>query len=167
MGSGKCFGGRQCSFAHSRAELREMPDFEATELCCQFAKQGKCRKGNRCRFAHGEDKLRTAPKDVPPTRMKEAFAHPNQAFLEEPVQNSEMMMMVRAVQAAMGELKMLQVRLMMAEQVALELGSPGSPTHGFQLPPGLPPPSADSDHGEFTSTKGSWSYPREPVSIFL
>ena len=99
--------------------------------------------------------------------MKEAFAHPNQALLEEPVQNSEMMMMVRAVQAAMGELKMLQVRLMMAEQVALELGSPGSPTHGFQLPPGLPPPSADSDHGEFTSTKGSWSYPREPVSIFL
>ena len=96
--------------------------------------------------------------------MKGAFAHPNQAFLEEPVQNSEMMMMVRAVQAAMGELKMLQVRLMMAEQVALELGSP---THGFQLPPGLPPPSADSDHGEFTSTKGSWSYPPEPVSIFL
>ncbi|KAF8822588.1 hypothetical protein IE077_000540 [Cardiosporidium cionae] len=53
-----CRKGEDCYFAHSEAELRQIPDLQRTRLCEVFRKKGFCPEGNKCHFAHGEHELR-------------------------------------------------------------------------------------------------------------
>jgi hypothetical protein len=50
------FCSNDCSFAHSRQELRERPRLEKTSKCKLF-ERGRCRDP-RCKFAHGDKELR-------------------------------------------------------------------------------------------------------------
>eukprot|EP00920_Eleutheroschizon_duboscqi_P039455 GHVT01094893.1.p1 GENE.GHVT01094893.1~~GHVT01094893.1.p1 ORF type:complete len:897 (-),score=236.22 GHVT01094893.1:579-3269(-) len=59
---GRCVRGIDCSFAHSAAELREMPDLRFTRLCDAIKFGGTCHDNN-CTFAHDRQVLRiTDPK---------------------------------------------------------------------------------------------------------
>lgn len=72
-------------------------------------------------------------------------------------------MTLRAVQAAVEELNMLQARLKMAEQMAFHI-SPA--IHGFHGAPG----AADSGYGSPSTRSGTQcarSEPDEPVTFFL
>jgi hypothetical protein len=53
---GRCHD--ECSFAHSRQELRERPQLERTSYCKLWSR-GRCRDLH-CNFAHGEEELRRA-----------------------------------------------------------------------------------------------------------
>jgi hypothetical protein len=53
-----CKRGTKCTFAHSAAELQDVPDLRKTALCKQW-KQGMCRFfAEDCPFAHGKHELR-------------------------------------------------------------------------------------------------------------
>lgn len=54
---GECSFGKECSFAHDKAELQDAPDLRKTRLCQAFA-QGVCNDRN-CSFAHDEAELRS------------------------------------------------------------------------------------------------------------
>ncbi|CEM10230.1 unnamed protein product [Vitrella brassicaformis CCMP3155] len=54
---GYCRKGVSCSFAHSQAELRPLPNLKKTRLCDTFMKTGRCDNLN-CTFAHGQEELR-------------------------------------------------------------------------------------------------------------
>ena len=58
--TGKCFKGKECSFAHSEEELRTIPDLKKTKLCTKY-QMGFCPKGSFCSFAHGEQELIPPP----------------------------------------------------------------------------------------------------------
>ncbi|CEM08760.1 unnamed protein product [Vitrella brassicaformis CCMP3155] len=55
----RCNKGLACNYAHSRAELRTLPDLAKTSICDAYLK-GAC--GNKdCKFAHGASELRVTP----------------------------------------------------------------------------------------------------------
>lgn len=56
---GKCGYGSDCTFAHSAAEVKDVPDLKKTQLCAKFA-LGQC-NDNNCSFAHGEAELKDPP----------------------------------------------------------------------------------------------------------
>lgn len=51
-----CRLGERCPFAHTKEELKELPDLVKTRLCFSFLR-GKCDDRN-CRYAHGRKELR-------------------------------------------------------------------------------------------------------------
>jgi len=57
--AGTCTRGASCNFAHSRAQVKEQPDFSKTRLCPDFMRSGRCRDGSGCKFAHGKGELKT------------------------------------------------------------------------------------------------------------
>eukprot|EP00930_Biecheleria_cincta_P016368 TRINITY_DN1333_c0_g4_i1.p1 TRINITY_DN1333_c0_g4~~TRINITY_DN1333_c0_g4_i1.p1 ORF type:complete len:331 (+),score=58.78 TRINITY_DN1333_c0_g4_i1:84-1076(+) len=60
--AGTCERGKQCSFAHGKVELQQVPDLKKTRLCARFTLSGKCRRSAaECKFAHGADELRRVP----------------------------------------------------------------------------------------------------------
>ncbi|EER07250.1 hypothetical protein Pmar_PMAR020409 [Perkinsus marinus ATCC 50983] len=54
-----CPQGDRCSFAHSEAELRSLPNLTKTAICYEqvYGKCG-CKNGARCKYAHSEEELR-------------------------------------------------------------------------------------------------------------
>lgn len=54
---GKCKRGDACVFAHSEAELRDLPDFSRTRLCISLIETGSC-NDPECKFAHASEELR-------------------------------------------------------------------------------------------------------------
>jgi hypothetical protein len=54
-----CTFGANCLFAHSAAELQDIPDLYKTQLCPDFA-NGLC-TNEQCNFAHGEEELKPFP----------------------------------------------------------------------------------------------------------
>ena len=183
--SGMCFRGSTCTFAHSEAELREVPDLQGTEPCFYFA-EGRCCKGYRCNFSHGQQKFRTK-QVLARARVKETFAA-NQKVLEKTSENFEMLRLqslqvaqaAQALQGTVCELEMLQVSLMM-HQTAFDIGLPlqdgiqnsiqqgphGLPGGPAGLPPGLPPPSV-GDSGYPSAGQSSASWPSsEPARILI
>ncbi|CAL1170108.1 unnamed protein product [Cladocopium goreaui] len=181
--SGACFRGSECTFAHSEAELREVPDLQGTEPCFNFAK-GRCYKGYRCNFSHGQQKFRTKQAVLARAQMKETVAA-NLKVLEKTSENFEMMKLrslqaAQALQGTVDELEMLQVCLMMHQtafdiglplqdgiQHGIQQGPPGLPGGPAGLPPGLPPPSVgDSGYPSTGQSSACWTS-SEPASIFL
>eukprot|EP00931_Biecheleriopsis_adriatica_P018651 TRINITY_DN12990_c0_g3_i1.p1 TRINITY_DN12990_c0_g3~~TRINITY_DN12990_c0_g3_i1.p1 ORF type:complete len:221 (-),score=49.57 TRINITY_DN12990_c0_g3_i1:62-724(-) len=55
---GACTRGDKCSFAHSKGQLRDQPDFSKTRLCMDFMELGRCQEAHNCKFAHGVQELR-------------------------------------------------------------------------------------------------------------
>lgn len=53
---GSCSRGSACHFAHSEAELRQVPDFSRTSICPRLRDAGKC-DDLRCRYAHSREDL--------------------------------------------------------------------------------------------------------------
>ncbi|CAL1148987.1 unnamed protein product [Cladocopium goreaui] len=141
--SGTCFSGMGCSFAHSKAELRERPSLRATELCFRFAK-GNCRKGQGCNFAHGHHELRSLAQLVPQKSMarsnkKEAAARASAlACLDYPVDSATVQGMMALTDQLSQELtdqlsylEMVEARFKLMEQMMPFLDAP----------PGLSPPT--------------------------
>lgn len=59
--TGRCRYGRDCPFAHSAAELEELPDLSKTSMCKNWL-QGCCSASSEhCPFAHGKEELRKTP----------------------------------------------------------------------------------------------------------
>lgn len=57
--NGRCTRGVDCSFAHSKFELKQAPDLYKTRLCSRFITMGFCPLEDNCRFAHGDSELRS------------------------------------------------------------------------------------------------------------
>jgi hypothetical protein len=55
---GNCGMGSACGFAHSKEELKPLPDFSRTRLCQVFIETGQCNIQN-CSYAHTTDELVT------------------------------------------------------------------------------------------------------------
>uniref|UniRef100_A0A0G4FMY6 C3H1-type domain-containing protein n=1 Tax=Chromera velia CCMP2878 TaxID=1169474 RepID=A0A0G4FMY6_9ALVE len=62
-----CVRGAACEFAHSKAELRQLPDLAKTSMCRKH-EVGECTEGDACRYAHSEQELRPAPENFQPRR---------------------------------------------------------------------------------------------------
>ncbi|CEM39344.1 unnamed protein product [Vitrella brassicaformis CCMP3155] len=58
--NGRCAKGDNCNYAHSRSEMRSLPDLSKTTMCKAFRESGSCTDRN-CRFAHHESELRSTP----------------------------------------------------------------------------------------------------------
>ena len=131
-----------CSFAHSKAELRERPSLRATELCFRFAK-GNCRKGQGCNFAHGHHELRSLAsvpqKSMARSKKKEAAARASAlACLDSPVDSATVQGMMALTDQLSQELtdqlsylEMVEARFKLIEQMMPFLDAP----------PGLSPPT--------------------------
>ncbi|CAK0893376.1 unnamed protein product, partial [Prorocentrum cordatum] len=55
---GRCRKRHRCTFAHSEAELRPLPDLRFTKMCPSVAAGGKCAQED-CMYAHSPHELRT------------------------------------------------------------------------------------------------------------
>jgi len=55
---GACSKGPACPFAHSKAEMRPLPDLTCTKLCKALIETGVCNDKN-CSYAHNKVELRT------------------------------------------------------------------------------------------------------------
>lgn len=58
---GHCRRGTECTYAHSKTELKTAPDLYKTKLCDDWQK-GHCASEASCRFAHGREELRFTDK---------------------------------------------------------------------------------------------------------
>lgn len=58
---GKCKKGLECTYAHSRAELQEVPDLKKTSLCKDWVDGACSLSADDCPFAHGEGDLKMTP----------------------------------------------------------------------------------------------------------
>uniref|UniRef100_A0A7S1RNJ8 C3H1-type domain-containing protein n=1 Tax=Alexandrium catenella TaxID=2925 RepID=A0A7S1RNJ8_ALECA len=56
---GNCTRSSNCTFAHTRAELKQTPDFRCTKLCPELVSTGRCGRGEACDFAHDRRELRS------------------------------------------------------------------------------------------------------------
>ena len=133
--SGTCFSGMGCSFAHSKAELRERPSLRATELCFRFAK-GNCRKGQGCNFAHGHHELRSLAlvpqKSMARSKKKEAAARASAlACLDSPVDSATVQGMMALTDQLSQELtdqlsylEMVEARFKLIQQMMPFLHAP-------------------------------------------
>uniref|UniRef100_A0A0G4G4N0 C3H1-type domain-containing protein n=1 Tax=Chromera velia CCMP2878 TaxID=1169474 RepID=A0A0G4G4N0_9ALVE len=54
---GNCRKQEGCTFAHSKEELRPLPDLAKTKICRDF-RLGRCPNGKNCNFAHGVEELK-------------------------------------------------------------------------------------------------------------
>lgn len=54
---GMCAKGPQCPFAHTKDELKPLPDLTCTKLCKQLIQTGECQNVS-CKYAHNRDELR-------------------------------------------------------------------------------------------------------------
>mmetsp|Transcript_85214 Transcript_85214/g.150903 ORF Transcript_85214/g.150903 Transcript_85214/m.150903 type:complete len:340 (+) Transcript_85214:2-1021(+) len=55
---GKCKKGRECPFAHTSTELRQLPDLRCTKLCKSLILTGIC-ADPACCYAHSKEELRS------------------------------------------------------------------------------------------------------------
>jgi len=55
---GMCAKGVQCPFAHSKDELKPLPDLTCTKLCKTLIDSGEC-TDRSCKFAHTKEELRS------------------------------------------------------------------------------------------------------------
>lgn len=55
---GMCAKGIQCPFAHSKDELKPLPDLTCTKLCKTLIDSGEC-TDTSCKFAHTKEELRS------------------------------------------------------------------------------------------------------------
>jgi len=62
---GLCKRGNNCTFAHSRRQLRPQPDLYRTQMCIDFLQNGSCDFGANCRYAHSEKELRPTDQTKP------------------------------------------------------------------------------------------------------
>jgi len=53
----RCQNGDECSYAHSKDEVRTKPDLACTSMCRNVQRKGTCDEAS-CRFAHSEAQLR-------------------------------------------------------------------------------------------------------------
>jgi len=54
---GMCAKGAQCPFAHSKDDLRPLPDLTCTKLCKTLIHTGSC-TNTKCKYAHSKEELR-------------------------------------------------------------------------------------------------------------
>eukprot|EP00930_Biecheleria_cincta_P047836 TRINITY_DN33234_c0_g1_i1.p1 TRINITY_DN33234_c0_g1~~TRINITY_DN33234_c0_g1_i1.p1 ORF type:complete len:313 (+),score=52.94 TRINITY_DN33234_c0_g1_i1:107-1045(+) len=58
--AGTCTRGSACTFAHTKNQLRKLPDYSKTRMCQQFQVAGYCGKGATCNFAHSKEEMQQA-----------------------------------------------------------------------------------------------------------
>lgn len=58
--AGACKRGTACTFAHSKDQMKKLPDYAKTRLCEQFHRTGYCENGAACKFAHGKEEMQRA-----------------------------------------------------------------------------------------------------------
>mmetsp|Transcript_10483 Transcript_10483/g.23813 ORF Transcript_10483/g.23813 Transcript_10483/m.23813 type:complete len:288 (-) Transcript_10483:122-985(-) len=81
---GKCRFGPSCQFAHSDAELKQLPDLSKTKVCLKFM-EGKCPlEASECPYAHGRDELRRTPAYEKKKRSKMAAPPSETSPLQHP-----------------------------------------------------------------------------------
>eukprot|EP00392_Amoebophrya_sp_AT5.2_P003072 g3077.t1 len=74
---GVCRYGDKCNYAHSLADMKQLPDFERTSFCKAFLRDGVCpnEKAGLCPYAHKVEELRASP--APRQRLCLFYHGPN------------------------------------------------------------------------------------------
>ena len=150
---GRCNYGDDCSFAHSRQELRSRKDpyGHKTQLCENFSRDGRCSYGKKCNFAHGAEELkkRHSPSSKPSSsssfpipRSQVPYVQPMQQHMGPPM----------GMQQHMGPPMGLPMGMQQPMGPPMGMQQPMGPLMPPPIPPGRPPippgrpPSRQSPH---------------------